>query len=548
MRFRLFPVFGLPRRILVLLLLFFLTRPAFSATPLHERIDQAIESGSLDFATRAAPLADDAEFMRRVYLTFNGVIPSVDEARAFLQDQRADKRTKLIDRVLSSRHYARHLARVFDNWLMDRRPDKHVSRKDWNAYLRSCFADDKPYDRMAREILSADGTDVKQRAPARYFLDREGEAHILTRDISRIFLGMNLHCAQCHDHPLVPAYHQEHYYGIYAFLSRSFVFADKKSKTSILAEKGEGDVTFQSVFVPKVTKSTGPRVPEGPALFEPKFPRGQEYVVAPAKNVQPIPRYSRRAFLAEQVTANPRFVRTAVNRLWFFMFGRGLVHPIDFDHPANPSSHPALLKLLAEEFAARHFNVKELLREIALSRTYQRSSRVGKDADEVSESSFAAAILKPLSPEELAWSMMQATGLITVEHGAQGKNANEQALLDRLAAHEKPFISLYGNQPGEPDDGNFQATLDQTLFLSNGSLVRGWLSPRTGNLMDRLIKTKDVNKLADELYLSVLTRPPTPEERQETVDFLARHATDRLAALQNLAWALLASAEFRFNH
>lgn len=523
-----------------------LSPSVFGEVPLRERIDQHI-AAKPDYAKQAAAPTGDAEFVRRVFLDLTGVIPSRDEARAFFDDDAPDKRAKVIDRLLAAPGYARHLANVFDVWLMDRRPDKHVKRGEWHAYLRTSFAANKRYDELVREILSADGGDPKQRAPARFYLDREAEPHQLTRDVSRLFLGMNLQCAQCHDHPLVDGYKQDHYYGIYAFLSRSFLFADKKQKLTVLAEKAEGDVVYESVFLPKVKKNTGPRLPEGPLLAEPKLEKGNAYQVPPAKDVRPVPAFSRRAQLAGQITGptNTRFARATANRLWDLLLGRGLVHPVDLDHEENPPSHPELLSVLADEFAKSGYDVKFLIREIVLSKTYQRSSVLPAGVKAVPDNAFAVAILRPLSPEQLSWSMMQATGLIDVER--QTLKGDDTALAVKLSANEAPFVALFGGQPGEPADLGFQATLDQTLFLSNGALVRGWLAPRPGNLTDRLARCKTTTDLADELYLSILSRPPTAEERREVTDYLSR-ARDRNAALPDLAWALLASAEFRFNH
>src|SRR5262245_37138494 len=168
--------------------------------PLHQRIDELIAAGKPEFARQAAAAADDGEFLRRVYLDLAGVIPPADVARQFLKDTASDKRAKLIEHLLASEQYSRHMQRVFDNLFMDRRPDKHVRRGEWQEYLRKAFADNKPFDQLVREILSADGSDAKSRAPARFYLDRDAEPHQLTRDIGRLFLGMNFHCAQCHDH------------------------------------------------------------------------------------------------------------------------------------------------------------------------------------------------------------------------------------------------------------------------------------------------------------------------------------------------------------
>src|SRR5262249_4117235 len=160
--------------------------------------------------------------------------------------------------------------------------------------------ENKPYDQFVRAILLADGSDPQTRPAAKFYLDRDGEPNLLTKDISRLFLGMNLHCAQCHDHPLVDAYKQDFYYGVMAFLNRSYIFSEKAGKASgkpapgaVFAEKAEGEVTFQSVFVPKVTKNTGPRLPEGKAVEEPKFEKGQEYVAPVGKGERGIPKFSR---------------------------------------------------------------------------------------------------------------------------------------------------------------------------------------------------------------------------------------------------------------
>src|SRR5262249_14694321 len=181
--------------------------------------------------------ASDAEFLRRAFLDLAGTLPTAEQARDFLKDLSPDKRARLIDRLLAGPGYARRMQAAFDALLMDRRPDKHVPAAQWQAFLPAALAENTPYDQLVREILSADGTDPKARAAAKFYLDREGEPHLLTRDIGRLFLGMNLQCAQCHDHPLVRHYRQDHYYGVFAFLNRSFVFTDKAKKFSVFAEK-----------------------------------------------------------------------------------------------------------------------------------------------------------------------------------------------------------------------------------------------------------------------------------------------------------------------
>jgi hypothetical protein len=518
-------------------------------TPLHQRIDQAIAAGQPDFARRAAGPASDAEFLRRIYLDLTGVIPTTTQARDFLKDTSPGKRQTLIERLLASPEHARHLATWLDVMLMERLADKHVPRAQWLEYLRTSAAENKPWDALVREMLSSDGADSKTRPAAKFYLERQAEANVLTRDISRLMLGTNLQCCQCHDHPRIDDYKQLHYYGLFAFLNRSSVVVDQKLKMAVLSEKADGDVTFQSVFDPaKVTKHTGPRLPEGAPLKEPAVEKGKEYVVAPAKNARAVPKYSRRALLGPTLARadNEQFKRNIANRLWAMMMGRGLVHPLDLDHSANPPSHPELLKLLADDIGARKFDMRGFLRELALSQTYQRSSEQPSGGKEPEKASYAVALLKPLTPEQLAFSLLQATGLTDAERLALGKNANEAALYARLAGNAAPIVKAFAGPAGKPQE--FDAQLDQALFLANGPTVRAWLTPRAGNLIDRLAKLTNTDALAEELYVSVFTRLPSAEERKEVADFLASRSKDRAVALQDMAWAILASAEFRFNH
>lgn len=545
--------------------------PAAPAAPLHQRIDRLIAAGHPDYEKQAAPLAPDAEFLRRVTLDLTGTIPTAADARAFLADKSPDKRTKLVDRLLASPGYVRQMAQHFDVVFMERRRDEKVPRAAWEEYLRASFAANKPYDQLAREILSADGVDPRDRGRAKFYLDRDLEPTLVARDVGRVFLGRNLQCAQCHDHPQIDDYKQAHFHGILAFLNRSYLFPDANDPKAVVAEKAEpGDVTFVSVFdKSKTQKTTGPKLPGGKPVAEPKAEKGKEYKVAPAKNVRPVPAFSRRQMLAKLIAApdNPAFARTAANRLWALMLGRGLVHPLDLDHSGNTPSHPELLDLLTEEFAAHKYDVRWLLREVALSKTYQLSSAVPAGLTTVPEDRYLVAALKPLSPEQLAYAVLQATGQTDAERSGRSDPADvvfdaklppravpavaelvragaEAALEVRLAAKAAPFRGTFGGPPGEPEDPG-SATLDQALFLKHGGTVRGLIAPRAGNLTHRLGQLSDPRAVADELFLGVLSRPPTDEER---ADVAAALQGDRSAALAEVVWALIASAEFRFNH
>ncbi|QJW97792.1 DUF1549 domain-containing protein [Frigoriglobus tundricola] len=531
---------------------FALPSAARAADPLHTRIDKHIDTGFGDLKKHAAPRAGDEEFLRRVYLDLTGTTPATAELYRFLADSAGDKRTKLIDELLAGPGYARRMAWHFDVMLMERRPDSKVPRPAWEAYLRTAFADNKPYNALVREVLASDGSDPKVRAAAKFLLDRDLEPHLVTRDIARVFLGRNVQCAQCHDHPTISDYKQADYYGIQAYLSRSFLFPNAQAPTAVIAEKAEGDVTFMSVFDKnKTLNSTRPRMPGGKPADEPKVEKGKEYKVAPAANVKPEPAYSRRARLADAVTGadNPAFARNAVNRVWALMMGRGLVHPLDMDHGDNPPSHPELLDELAAAFVSHGYDLKWLVREIALSDAYQRSSETPAGLDDPPAEKYLVAVLKPLTPEQFAYAVMQATGHTDAERAALSKlgpKATEEALDARLAARLAPFRNVLG-RGGEAGADTFSSTLDQTLFLKYGGAVRGLLPPRAGNLADRLGKITNPDAAADELFAAVLARRPTADERKDVADAL-RGTKDRQTTINELVWALVASAEFRFNH
>jgi hypothetical protein len=346
--------------------------PARDGEPLHRRIDAAVQAA----AGVSPELCEDAEFVRRLHLDLAGRIPSADVARAFLADSAPDKRARLVDRLLAGPDFERHLARTLDLMIMERRPDRHVTAAEWEDWLVAAVAENRPLTRIFADLLAHDGVDPKTRAAAKFVLDREVDPHALTRDIGRVFFGRDLQCAQCHDHPRIDDYFQADYYAIYSFVGRSSLHKPDPKVPAAVAEKAEGDVPFKSVFTQKEGVSR-PRMPGDELLAEPSFPKGGEYVVAPNpkdKNVRSVPRYSRRGRLAELVARgdNQAFRENLANRLWAHLMGRALVEPVDLHHAGNPPASPELLDLLADGLAELRFDLRAFLRELALTRTYQR--------------------------------------------------------------------------------------------------------------------------------------------------------------------------------
>ena len=405
--------------------------PASTAQPaLHERIDLAIAAGGLP-----PELCSDADFVRRIYLDLVGMIPTTAETRAFLEDPAPDKRQKLIDQLLADVRFPRRMADLFDSMLMERRADKHVKSPEWEKYLYESFAAGKPLNELCHEILSADGADPKNRAPARFYLDREVDVDLLTRDVGRIFFGKDLQCAQCHDHPVIADYYQTDYYGIYAFLQRSVLYTDKKNKISMLGEKAEGEANYQSVFIPSSKGTMPPMLPSGAPMQEPKIAKDAAYVTKPGKDVRPVAKFSLRELLAKESTTgeNLAFNRNFANRLWAMMMGRGLVEPVDLHHADNPPTHPELLEDLSRSLAEMKFDVRAFLRELVLSRTYQRNLELPADLD--ARVAAAAAQLKTLAAEKAkqeAALKPLADQLSTAETAQEAEQAKIEPLSETL--------------------------------------------------------------------------------------------------------------------
>ncbi len=353
---------------------------------LAEEIDQHLAQL---FPARDDAVCSDGQFIRRVYLDLVGTIPPAEEARLFMEDQSPGKREGLVDRLLEDPRFAKHLANVFDVMWMERRPSKYVKQDEWLTFLRTAFEQQTPINEIAARILAADGVNAEVRGPAKFYLEREVEPNLLTREVGRMFFGMDVQCAQCHDHPIINDYTQRDYHGLFAFLNRSYLFQPDTKQPAVLAEKAEGDAKFKSVFTEEEGE-TGPRLPGETEIDEPQLTAEQAYKVKPdpkKKTVRPVPAFSRREALAKAATdgTNDVFNRNLANRLWTLMIGRGLVHPIDQHHSDNPPVHPELLQRLADGLVQMDFDVKSFIRQIALSKTYQRPYRLPEDFGRLAE-------------------------------------------------------------------------------------------------------------------------------------------------------------------
>jgi hypothetical protein len=553
---------------------------AVADEPLHTRIDQLIQqqADGIELAGRS----DDAEFHRRVWLDLAGQIPTAAETRAFLSDASTGKRQRLIDERLESPEYARRMSELFHAVLMERR---NVN-EEWTRFLRTAFERNLPWDRMAQALIRADADDSDLRGAAFFLTARlvsEGamapvDIPGLTRDVGRLLAGVDLQCAQCHNHLTISDYEQKHFQGLHMIFENMQTRRDVKFPAlseRLMTVKKE----YLSVF-DQIPMETGLVIPGGSNVDIVTFEKGEEYAVAPNRETRApgIPKFSPLGELASGLATadNELFCRNIANRLWFVMMGRGLVEPLDLQHSDNPATHPELLDLLAHEFAAHDFNIRWFLRELALTETYQRTSQVKPDQTAPPVESYAVGLEKRLNAEQLFWSMLVATDELTYRASKPAEPPAPATTEETEAPAEEPeeppreplkltdieqvqagsleltelrelFLAAYANAAKEPEI-EFNPSVKAALFLMHEEKVLALLEPRTGNLVDRLSGIDDPSTIADELFTAILGRPPSDEDRNTVTDFLKKHTDHRTDAISQLAWAMLASTEFCVNH
>jgi hypothetical protein len=504
---------------------------------------------------------DDRAFVRRVTLDLAGRIPTVEELRRFLADAhasaaghahgavpgdtRAERRARLIDQLLASDDYARHMREVFDTVLMGRPKDNQARERadgGWYAFLEDAFRANRPWNDIVHDILVARPGDGARRGAFCFLAARNNNYQAMAEAVAPVAFGVQINCAQCHNHPLVWEIEQRHYWGLVAAFNRS-KNVDTETGFGVAESAVGGFINFANLKKESQPATlvflNGKSVPEKiPAADAREVDSPALYLVPPAKEGQKphspaIPKFSRREALADAVTHdNPLLARAFVNRIWADLMGRGIVDPVDEIDSRHRPSHPELLEWLARDFERSGYDAKQLVRNITLSRAYQLDSRpmVSKTGGKTPPppESFARALDKPLSAEQLLHSLWIATG-----NKIEGGPAAEM---------ERAFVSTF------PDlmVSTYNPSLQQALFLSNSPLLDGLLKPTPGNTTARLLTLKSNEARVHEAFVAVLGRSPDALELQRCQSMLAAQPAER--GVKNLLWALLTCAEFQVNH
>ncbi|MCH8924322.1 MAG: DUF1553 domain-containing protein [Planctomycetes bacterium] len=482
------------------------------------RIDALLAERWRKANVRPAGLSDDAEFLRRAYLDLVGIIPPVGEVRAFLDNQRSDKRAQLIERLLKKPRHATHLANTWRRILLPSGADlrRLGGGAGFESWLRGKFADNTAYDRMVRELLTATGN-ANQPGPALFFTALRSKPESVAASTSQVFLGVKIACAQCHDHPF-DHWSQKDFWSYAAFFARLQQPAGAQQFTFRVSDAKAGEV----------------RLPETNEVAVPVFLGGEQPEVNDTTN--------RRALLADWLTSrdNPYFARATVNRIWAVLFGYGLVDPVDDFGKHNPASNPQLLDELAADFVNNGFNVRRLFRILANTRAYQLSSKVTAE-DTTDPQLFSRMPVKSLTAEQIYDCLVTATCRKETAQNTRrfGFNTSKQAFIAKFEA---------------PTQGatEFQAGIPQALTMMNGSFIA---SATDVNRSDILVALADSPFMTDKervetLFLATLSRMPTRIERGRFIKYVETGGPtkDTRKALSDIMWALLNSTEFILNH
>jgi cytochrome c553 len=460
-------------------------------------VDEFIGKALMENKVVAAAPASDAEFIRRVYLDIVGVSPSADEVTSFLRSGARDKREKLIVTLLNSELYKQHWAVVWEQWLIGRgdRRNSGVNRATIKSWLHDVvLARNLPYDEIVRQKITARGP-TEENGPVNFFAKWGPNQADTAAATSRVFLGVRTSCARCHDHKF-EKWKQEDFWSLAAFFSRTQGRTVRprddvnRPLFAVAEQPTQGDLS--------ATVDDGPK--QGTRVTAKTFLNGDAFSVNGS--------YTAREELARWMTSpgNPWFAQNIVNRMWDYFFGRGFVNPVDDFREGNPPSHPELLKFLAEDFAANGYNLKYLIAVITNTKTYQLSSgqakAEGKEAADKIEKYFARAQLRPLSPEQMFYSIVRSLG--------EDVQRNRQQLERTKADYLRQFITLFDNDE-QTEQTDFEATIPQALMMINGTLVNNRLNQST--VLTQLLNSRitDAQRI-NLIFLQTLNRAPTGEE------------------------------------
>jgi hypothetical protein len=522
-------------------------------------VDELVKERWKDSEIKPSAAASDGEFVRRVFLDIVGHVPSIDEAKEYIDSRDKNKKAKLIQKLLSDDYtedYTKYWATIWSNLLIGRTPGRDIDKGAMMKYLRDAFAQNKPWDKLVYELVTATGGSTTKstaegvpfNGATNFMLSHMNDGKVpATSFTTRLFLGMQVQCTQCHDHPFNDR-KQESFWGINAFLQKM----DKQDYTD-RSDTGQRIFLFSELKDDPVAENADlfVRYDKRSALVEVTPPA---WIDGKTKIIEPNAGMNLRERLAQLIVAedNPYFAQAIVNRMWAHFLGRGIVHPLDDLGEHNPPSNPELLDKLASNFKESNYDLKRLITWITMSLPYSLSSQSNKSNKE-DDALFSHYPLKQMSPEQFFDSLMVVT---ITDKAAKADWDKADKLRDQLL---RQFTTVFNNDENAEAD-TFNGTIPQALLLMNGELIAKATSKEKGSLLrervDEILKkpgrAADVTLLND-LYLVAVSRRPTEKEKtlahRLIQDTLAKSKDkDPIDAYQDILWALLNSSEFVLNH
>lgn len=570
-----------------------------------------------------AARSSDSEFLRRLYLDLLGTVPTPAEVTTFLADRTRDKRARKIDELMASDAYAENQASFWFRTLTGISVHQGRARegqggryiageggKKFHEWLSTQIAAKRPYNAMVEDLITATGR-TDENGAAGYLARWESNANNTAGAVAKHFLGVQIQCAQCHDHIYETDWKQTDFEGMAAFFALTSVrrvpeYRDLQKLRREMQKKGKQgggadlrrpgaqggagmDGAMSREMRSKMRDLAKYRniVEVREANFDPRFSDRMARRLKNAKNEQlkaraklmgttpkfwlaspaaDLPGVSRRYLLARWITSddNPYFAQALANRMWGTFLGRGIVDPVDDFNSFQAPSHPRVLQMLAEDFKSNGYDLQRLQRIVLNSATYQRTSR-WEGETEPDPALFAKAAVRSLNTEQLYFALVRATGMETRLNQAsrrQGQNIQRGIF--------SAFTFVFDDDEGKAEE-DFSGSIPQGLFLMNGDLIQKAIggereiaepsSRRKPNrnrkrfrrkpqtMLDQLVATeKSEARIVEQLFLRAYAREPDSRESREALKFLRSRKSDYPKGYADLFWAILNSAEFMTNH